>query len=123
MVKKILVVDDYEPYRQLILDTLEFQGYELHEAVNGEEGWHKAQQIKPDLVLLDIMMPGALDGFQVCEKIKSDPTLKKKTHVVFLSSRNQQSDVEHGTWLGCDAYITKPFSPLQLLDTISDTLS
>ena len=78
--------------------------------------------MRPDLVLVDVMMPGSLDGYQVCQKIKMDPETAK-TIVILLTARGQQSDFEMGRRAGADAYLTKPFSPLELLDTVEDKLA
>ncbi len=118
MTRKALIVDDQSDIRKLIHMTLEFEDFELHEADNGAEGWRVAQGLRPSLVLLDVMMPGELDGYQVCRKIKDDAVLGKDTKVVLLTARGQQTDLDQGRKAGCDAYLTKPFSPLELLDTI-----
>jgi CheY-like chemotaxis protein len=114
---KLLIVEDQPDIRKLIRMTLEFEGYDLLEAENGAEGLHTAQAARPVIVLLDVMMPGELDGYQVCERIKKDPSLKG-TRVIMLTARGQQTDLDQGRQAGCDAYLTKPFSPLELIDTI-----
>jgi CheY-like chemotaxis protein len=68
-------------------------------------------------MLLDVMMPGGLDGYQVCEEIKLDPDLRN-TMVILLTARGQRTDIERGQAVGCDAYLVKPFSPIELLDTV-----
>ncbi len=113
----LLIVDDQADIRKLIRMTLEFEGYTLIEAQDGAEALRLASSSKPELVLLDVMMPGELDGFQVCEQIKRDPAMAG-TRVVMLTARGQQSDLERGRKAGADAYLTKPFSPLELIDTI-----
>lgn len=118
MTHRVLITEDQPDIRKLIRMTLEFEDYELHEADNGADGWRLAQQLKPSIVLLDVMMPGELDGYQVCEKIKKDPALGQKTKVVMLTARGQQSDLQQGQRAGCDAYLTKPFSPLELLELL-----
>ena len=120
---RILIVEDQPDIRKLIRMTLEFGNYEIHEAENGQEGWTRAQGLRPDLVLLDVMMPGELDGFQVCEKVKADPTLGKRTAVVMLTARGQRTDLEHGAKSGADGYLTKPFSPLELVDKVDELLA
>ncbi len=97
---------------------MESEDFELHEADNGEDAWRIAQNLRPSIVLLDVMMPGALDGYQVCEKIKADPTLQQVTKVILLTARGQRTDIERGQAVGCDAYLVKPFSPIELLDTV-----
>ncbi len=115
--KRILIVEDQPDIRKLIRMTLEFGEYELLEADNGVDGLNTAIAARPDLVLLDVMMPGELDGFQVCERIKSRPDLKH-IKVVMLTARGQQTDLNAGDKAGANAYLTKPFSPLELIDTV-----
>lgn len=118
MPNKALIVDDQADIRKLIMMTMESEDFELHQAENGEDAWRMAQSLRPAVVLLDVMMPGSLDGYQVCEKIKADPTLQKVTKVILLTARGQRTDIEHGQSVGCDAYLVKPFSPIELLDTV-----
>lgn len=118
MSRKAVIVEDQPDIRKLIMMTLEFEEFELHEAENGAEGWRLVQAVRPHLILLDVMMPGELDGYQVCRKVKDDPVLGRQSRVILLSARGQQSDIEQGWRAGCDAYMTKPFSPLELLENI-----
>jgi CheY-like chemotaxis protein len=118
MLKKVLIVDDQPDIRKLILMTMESEGYDLHEASNGEDALRSVHNLRPDVVLLDVMMPGTLDGYQVCEKIKNDPLLQLTTKVVLLTARGQLTDIARGKSVGCDAYLVKPFSPLELIDTV-----
>jgi CheY-like chemotaxis protein len=76
-----------------------------------------ARNLRPAVMLLDVMMPGGLDGYQVCEEIKLDPDLRN-TMVILLTARGQRTDIERGQAVGCDAYLVKPFSPIELLDTV-----
>ena len=119
--KRLLIVEDQADIRKLIRMTLEFEDYDLHEAVNGVEGLRKAIEITPDLILLDVMMPGELDGLAVCARVRADPALRQ-TKVVLLSARSQLQDFEAGTKAGADAYLAKPFSPLQLIESIERLL-
>ncbi len=116
--KRILIVEDQPDIRKLIRMTLEFGEFELFEADNGVDGLNTAIAARPDLVLLDVMMPGELDGFQVCERIKARPDLKH-LKVVMLTARGQQTDLAAGEKAGANAYLTKPFSPLELIDTVA----
>jgi two-component system phosphate regulon response regulator PhoB len=116
-VKKILIVEDQSDIRKLIRMTLEFEQFETNEASNGVMGLQLAREWRPDLVLLDVMMPGELDGLQVCERIKQDPALAGMK-VVILSARGQAKDTEAGKRAGADDYLIKPFSPVQLVETI-----
>ena len=119
--KRILIVEDHADIRKLIRMTLEYAEYELDEAADGGLGLRLAQLAKPDLVLLDVMMPGELDGLQVCRRIKADPRLAG-TRVVLLTARGQVKDREAGLAAGADAYLVKPFSPLQLIETVEHWL-
>jgi CheY-like chemotaxis protein len=119
--KRLLIVEDQADIRKLIRMTLEFEDYDIHEAVNGVEGLRKAIEITPDLILLDVMMPGELDGLAVCARVRADPALRQ-TKVVLLSARSQRQDFEAGTKAGADAYLAKPFSPLQLIESIERLL-
>ncbi len=116
--KRILVVEDQAEIRELIRLTLEIEDWEIHEAGDGPTGLELARKVQPALVLLDVMMPGGLDGYQVCEKLRADP-LTKRAKVVMLTARAQAEDRERGMRAGADAYLSKPFSPRNLIDTIS----
>jgi CheY-like chemotaxis protein len=118
MRRNALIVDDQADIRKLIMITMESEDFNLHEAENGEDAWRAASNMRPALVLLDVMMPGGLDGYQVCEKIKGDPLLQSITKVILLTARGQRADIERGQSVGCDAYLVKPFSPIELLDIV-----
>lgn len=113
----LLVVEDQPEIRKLICMTMDYDGFEVHEADNGDTGLRMVKALRPHIVLLDVMMPGQLDGIQVCERIRADPEIAH-IPVVLLTARGQQSDLEAGRRAGCDAYLTKPFSPLQLIETV-----
>jgi len=115
--KKILIVEDHLDIRKLLKMTLEFDDFEIHEASTGDAGWVLAQEIHPDIVLLDVMMPGSLTGLDVCRRIKSDPNMRH-TKVIMLTARVQASDREMGMAAGADDYLMKPFSTLQVLEKI-----
>jgi DNA-binding response OmpR family regulator len=117
--KQALIVDDNHQLRELVKMTLAFSDFEIHEADNGKEALTLVKAIRPDVVLLDIMMPGDLNGLDVCRYIKSDPELSQ-TKVILLSARGQKTDLEAGGTAGADAYFVKPFSPLSLLESISN---
>jgi CheY-like chemotaxis protein len=118
MERHLLIVDDQEDIRHLIMATLGAENHVLHETDNGDDAWRIAQYLRPSLVVLDVMMPGSLDGYQVCERIKADHALKGATKVILLTGRARKDDVERGTQVGCDAYLTKPFSPIELLEVV-----
>lgn len=113
----ILVVEDQPEIRKLICMTMDYDGFEVHEADNGEAALKMIKALHPDIVLLDVMMPGRLDGFQVYERVRAEPELAA-TPIVMLTARGQQADIEAGRRAGCTAYLTKPFSPLQLIETV-----
>ena len=118
MSKTILIVDDHADIRRLIRMTLEFEDYEIHEASNGMEALRCIDACRPDAVLLDVMMPGGLTGLGVCRSIKASPALAG-VKVLLLSARGQASDREAGLQAGADAYLVKPFSPLQLIEQLA----
>ena len=115
--KRVLIVEDQADIRKLIRMTLEFEPYEIHEAANGTDGLQMATEVLPDLILLDVMMPGDLDGLQVCARVRALPALQT-TRVVLLTARGQTQDRDAGQEAGADEYLIKPFSPLQLIETI-----
>jgi CheY-like chemotaxis protein len=115
--KRVLIVEDQADIRKLIRMTLEFEPYEIHEAANGTDGLQLATEVLPDLILLDVMMPGDLDGLQVCARVRALPALQA-TRVVLLTARGQTQDRDAGQEAGADEYLIKPFSPLQLIETI-----
>jgi len=119
--KKILIVDDHADIRRLIRMTLEFESYHIFEAADGKSAIQLAKANRPDVVLLDVMMPGDIDGLAVCRHIKADAALAG-AKVILLSARGQARDREAGLQAGADAYLVKPFSPLQLIDYLAATI-
>jgi DNA-binding response OmpR family regulator len=115
--KRILIVEDQEHIRELIRMSLETGEFELQEAEDGDSALRMAAQWAPDLMLLDVMMPGSLDGLGVCQRIKTDPA-RKRTRVVMLSARSQAADRQAGLKAGADDYLVKPFSPRELLQLV-----
>lgn len=117
--KNVLIVED-EPYiaeaEKLILE----ENYDVHIARDGIEGFDKMKRIRPDVVILDIMLP-KMDGFQLCQKIREDKTLKN-TKIVMVTSKNQQPDEDFGMDVGADDYIMKPFEPTELVHVINQVL-
>jgi len=122
MAHRILIVEDQPDICKLIRMTLEFGDFEIHEANDGETGLNMARAIKPAIMLLDVMMPGLLDGYQVCTRIKQDPALQS-IQVVMLTARGQASDMAAGEAAGADAYLVKPFSPLELIERVEGMVS
>ncbi len=118
---RVLIVEDQADIRKLIRMTLEFEDYEIHEASDGAFGLSMVRGVRPDIVLLDVMMPGEMDGLQVCQHIKHDPATRH-IKVVLLTARGQARDREVGQRAGADEYLVKPFSPLNLIETIERLL-
>jgi twitching motility two-component system response regulator PilH len=118
--RKILVVDDSPTARAFIVDTLSGKGYHILTAVDGEEALDKASTERPDLILLDVVMPGK-KGFHVCRQLKAEATTKS-IKIIMVTSKNQQSDRMWGLKQGADAYLTKPFDTAELLGTIAKCL-
>ena len=120
MKPRILVVDD-EIYIVHILDfSLGMEGYEVVTALDGEQALEKAQSEKPDLIVLDIMMP-KLDGYETCKRLKADAATQD-IPVILLSAKGRNIDQKVGFEVGADDYITKPFSPRKLVERINAIL-
>lgn len=119
--RKIVLVDDHADIRRLIRITLG-RAFEVFEAEDGASGLELVHRHQPALVVLDIMMPGDLDGIKVLDAIKADPQLLH-TRVIMVTARGQQQDYELGMSLGADAYFVKPFSPLELVARIHALLA
>lgn len=119
MMKKILIVDDEEKVRKLVEVTLSVGDVEILHASNGEEALAKAREGKPDIILLDIMMSGPVDGYDVCRSLKQDARTKG-IYIIMLTAKGQQADRERGLALGADDYFVKPFSPMELMDKIDN---
>ena len=120
--KKILIVDDEEKVRKLVEVTLSVGKLEILHASSGDEGLKVAREAKPDIILLDIMMPGKLDGYDVCRLLKNDPDTKD-IYVIMLTAKGQKADKERGLASGADEYFVKPFSPMELMDKIDSILA
>ncbi len=122
MSNQILIVDDHPELRKLVRMTLEFGDYALHEAQDGPAALEAVAQHRPEVVILDVMMPGPLNGYQVCSQIKSDAR-SHATRVILLTARGQQGDLACGREAGADHYLVKPFSPLELLEAVEQALA
>lgn len=101
----------------LISLTLEFSQCQLLEADNAETGLALMKQHKPEIVLLDVMMPGELDGLSLCRMIRADKSLNG-IRIIMLSAKGQQTDVQLGMEAGADDYVVKPFSPSELMEKL-----
>ncbi|MBX3053486.1 MAG: response regulator [Caldilineaceae bacterium] len=116
--KTILVVDD-EPYILRSLSfVLEREGFRVATASEGESALLKIRELRPQLVFLDIMLPRK-NGYEVCAAVKEDPSLSG-THIVMLSAKGQQIDRERGMLGGADEYMTKPFSPKEIVEYVQN---
>lgn len=122
MKKKVLIVDDQTEVRELVNVSLQLGNYEVRDAKNGDEAVISANEFMPDLMLLDINMPGgSIDGYGVCKNIKNNPSTAKII-VVMLSSNSREVDIEKGKKAGCNGYLTKPFSPFELMQEVEKYL-
>ena len=119
--KKILIVDDEVQLVEMVKLRLEANGYSVITACDGQEGLDKARIEKPDLIILDLMLP-KIDGYKVCTMLKFDEKYKN-IPIILFTARAQQEDEKLGKEVGADAYITKPFEPQVLLDKIKALIS
>ena len=115
--KKVLIVEDHADIRRLIRMTLELDDHEIHEAASAAAGLEAARRLLPDVILLDVMLPGGVDGLTICRELRADPALRTMS-IVMLSALGGKEDRERGLGAGADAYLVKPFSPLNLIETI-----
>lgn len=121
MKKKILVVEDEESLRKLITILLNSKGYDVRAVSNGQAALDALGEEKPDLVLLNVMLP-AVNGFEVCQYIKKTPSTKD-IPVVFLAAKMAKEDMARGQQVGADEYLTKPFKSAQMVETIDRLLN
>jgi len=118
---RVLVIDDEEPIRLLCRVNLEAEGMEVLEAADGPSGLDQARREHPDVVLLDVMMPG-LDGWRVAEQLLLDPDTRR-IPIIFLTARAEFRDRARGIDIGGVDYVTKPFNPLELAPLVGDVLA
>jgi two-component system phosphate regulon response regulator PhoB len=112
--KKILIVDDHEEIRKLVEITLRVEDYQILQAKNGEEAIKIVKAEKPDLIIMDVVMPGKIDGVEATRILKKDPETEACT-IIMLTSKSDEEDVKRGMDAGANDYLTKPFSPLELI--------
>ncbi len=117
---KILIAEDERDIRDLITFTLQFSGYEVVAASNGEEALSLARQENPDLILMDVRMP-RMTGYEACAAMKADPKLMD-VPVIFLSAKGQDAEIQTGLQAGAVEYLLKPFAPDQLTQRIQIVL-
>ena len=118
--KKILLIEDDNDIAKTTAAFLEMEGFEVVIASEGIDGLHKARTIKPDLVIIDIMLP-TLDGFKICRMLKFDNNFKHLPVIIF-TARAQEADKKLGKEVCADAYVTKPFDPEVLIGKIKELL-
>ncbi len=118
--KRILVVDDEEDLVVIICKVLGYKGYEVITAHDGQEGLEKAKTEKPDLIVLDLMLP-KINGYKVCGLLKKD-TMYAKIPIILFTAKAQEEDIKMGQEVGADAYLTKPFEPEVLLSKIIELI-
>ena len=120
-IKKILVVDDEPDVASLLSLLLKSQGYNVISAGDGQEALEKARTEKPDLMLLDVMLP-KLDGYKVARMLKFDENFRHMP-IIMLTAKIQEKDKSTGLEMGADAYVSKPFNTPELLEMIKETLA
>ena len=120
MSKRILVIEDYLSTVRLLTYTLEQEGFQTSVARNGIEGLRKAQEEKPDLIILDIMLPG-LDGFELCRRLRADVETARLP-VLILSAKTREVDKATGLRMGADMYMSKPVLPEKIVAAVKTTL-
>jgi DNA-binding response OmpR family regulator len=121
MMKKILITDDQKEVRALVAVTLRSGDYEVLQASSGQEALDIARAEHPDLVIMDVMMPGAVDGLEATRQLKGSPETSNCV-VLLLTGRTQTKDREMGLAAGADDYFFKPFSPLELLQKVETVI-
>ena len=117
----ILVAEDERDIRELIVFTLQISGFEVVQVPNGEEAVHKATEIKPDLILMDVRMP-KMTGYEACKALK-DQESTKEIPVVFLSAKGQEAEINTGLEMGAEEYFLKPFAPDELINRVNKILT
>ncbi len=119
MNQKLLIVDDQDDLRRMLRIALGYGKYVMFEAENGADALDIAGREHPDVILLDVMMPGGLDGFEVCRRIRELASGGGYTpYIALLTARQQTADIEAGRAAGADIYIIKPYSPMRLVEII-----
>ena len=118
--KRVLVVDDEPNILRTLTFVMKKEGYDVSSATNGEEAMAEVRSSKPDLIFLDIMMPKK-NGYEVCQEIKDDPNLSD-IHIIMLTAKGQDADREKGLSVGAEEFMTKPFSPIQVIGRVRELL-
>lgn len=121
MVSTVLLCDDEEVLRQLVRATLDNGDYSIVEATDGDESLDLARRLQPDLIVLDMMMPGR-SGLEVLRELRADPETAA-TPVIMLTARARESDRNEAASAGADRYLAKPFSPLELISVVEELVA
>lgn len=121
MKKTVLIADDETNLRLLVAATIDSGEYNVVEAADGEEAWGMIERYRPEVAILDVQMPGRT-GLELTRSIKGHPGLSS-TRVILLTSKAQQADIEAGLAAGADQYLTKPFSPVELISVLERALA
>ena len=119
--KKILIVDDRLEVRRLVEITLSVENYRIIQAESGQEAINIVKAEKPDLIIMDISMPGEIDGLEATRILKNDPETKG-CPIILLTAKGQENDKKKGFTAGADDYFIKPFSPLELIQKVEEVL-
>ena len=119
--KKILIVDDQLEIRRLVEITLSVGNYQIIQAESGEEALKIVKAEKPDLIIMDITMPGEIDGLEATRILKNDPETKG-CPIILLTGKGQEDNRKNGFTAGADDYFVKPFSPLELIQKVEEVL-
>lgn len=123
MAEQILIVEDDPAALRLVSYTLESAGYQVMSAANGVEGLRKAQQDSPDLVVLDVMLPG-IDGFEVCHRLRSNSAAgQRRPPILMLTAKSQEADRAAAEKVGADLYLTKPATPEEITAAVQTLLA
>jgi DNA-binding response OmpR family regulator len=117
----VLVVDDDPVILKLLEVNFEMEGFQVVRAADGAEGLERAREMRPDIVVLDVMMP-RMTGYEVAKALREDAGTAH-IPIIFVTARAQSSDVERGMELGVEDYVTKPFDPLDLIDRVNALLA
>ncbi len=118
--RTVLIADDEPSMRLLVSVTIDSEHYDVVEATNGDEAWRLMNELRPSVALLDVQMPG-YTGLELAAAIKGDPRLRD-TMVILLTSKAQEAEIQAGLAAGADRYLTKPFSPLELLNVVEQAM-
>jgi len=118
---KILIAEDEKDIRELIVFSLQFAGFEVVPAVDGQDAVEKAPEVMPDLIMMDVRMP-RMTGYEACAKMKTIDSIKD-IPVVILSAKGQESEIQTGLNAGAYEYILKPFAPDELIQRVKDIIA